>query len=105
MEDCIVKIVTAIVRTMALERIARALEDKGFNHMTISEVKGIGEEVRLFRPYAIHDKIEIIVVDERADDVVNIILDQGRMGLAGDGLIAVAPLDYVIKTKTRERLE
>jgi nitrogen regulatory protein P-II 1 len=99
------KIVTAIVRTTALERIAKALEKIGVRGLTISEIKGLGEQVRLDKPYTVHDKIEIIVPDERADDVANVILEEGHTGLAGDGLVTVAPLEYVMKTRTKERLK
>lgn len=73
--------------------------------MTISEIKGLGEEVQLNNPYMIHDKIEIIVSEEKAEAVVKTILDNTRTGLVGDGVITVASLDYVVKIRTEKRLE
>lgn len=99
------KIVTAAVRTTALERIIKSLGDIGFKGMTLSEVKGIGEQVEVFRPYAVHKKIEMIVPDEKVDAVTNVILDYAHTGLAGDGLISVCPADYMIKIRTREKIE
>lgn len=99
------KMITAIVRTTCLEGIVRSLEEIGVKGMTITEVKGIGEQVELFRPYTIHKRIELFVPDERVEEVSRIILEHAHTGLAGDGLIAVSPVDYIIKVRTRERVE
>jgi nitrogen regulatory protein PII len=60
--------ITAVVRTTSLEHIVQKLEQLGIRNLTISEIKGIGEEVPLFKPYTIHDRIEIIVSDDKADE-------------------------------------
>lgn len=99
------KKVEAIVRTVALGGIMKSLEGRGIKGMTIYEVKGIGEQVQLYYSYTIHNRIEIIVPDDKVDEVVKVILDQAHTGLAGDGLIAVYPLDYMIKIRTKERFE
>lgn len=101
----IMKMVTAFVRTTSLERIVQSLEDIGIKGMTISEIKGIGQQVRLNNPYTIHDRIDVIVPDDKADAVVNIILKHARTSLPGDGLIAVSPLDYAIKIRTQEKFK
>jgi len=72
---------------------------------TLSEVKGIGEQVELFRPYTIHKRIELFVPDERVEEISKVILEHARTGLAGDGLIAVFPIDYMIKVRTGEKLD
>lgn len=35
--------------------------------------------------------------------VVDVILEHGRSGIAGDGITAVAPLEYAVKMRTKER--
>jgi len=99
------KLVTAVVRTTSLARVVEALERLGTKGMTISEMKGLGEEIRLNNPYSIHDKIEIIVSDEVADAVVKTIIEHTRTGFAGDGIITVAPMDYAVKIRTGERIQ
>jgi nitrogen regulatory protein P-II 1 len=99
------KLIAATVRTTSLERVVQSLEHMGIKSMSISEIKGLGEEVRLNNPYSIHDKIELIVSDAQADAVIGAILENGRTGLAGDGIISVAPLDYAVKIRTKERLD
>jgi nitrogen regulatory protein P-II 1 len=98
------KMITTIVRTTSLQHVVQQLEKIGIRGLTISEIKGIGEEVRLNNPYSIHDKIEIFVPDEKNDEVVQLILDEAGTGLAGDGLVAVSPTDYAVRIRTRERL-
>jgi nitrogen regulatory protein PII len=69
--------------------------------MTISEIKGIGQQVRLNNPYTAHDRIDIIVSDAKADEVANIILQHARTGFAGGGFIAVSLVDYTSKIRTK----
>ncbi len=97
------KMITAVVRTTALEHIVKKLEQLGIRSLAISEIKGTGEEVPLFKHYAIHERIEIIVPDEKADEAANLILEDAGTGLPGDGIIAVSPVDYLLKIRTRER--
>ena len=98
------KLVTAIVRTVGIDHVVKSLEEAGFKGITISEIKGVGEEVCMNKPYTIHDKIEIILPDEEAETAVNIILQNSRSGLAGDGIISVSALDYAVKIRTKEQL-
>ncbi len=97
------KTVVAIVRTDSLENIVKSLEERGTRGLTIAEIRGIGEEVRLYRPYNIHNRIEIIVPDEKVDEVTDVIVLHAGTGFAGDGLIGVYPMDYTIKIRTGER--
>ncbi|OGW27789.1 MAG: hypothetical protein A2X59_05445 [Nitrospirae bacterium GWC2_42_7] len=99
------KMVAAIIRTISLERVVRSLQDIGIRGLTISEIKGIGEQVQFNKPYSIHDRIEIIVPDEKANEAENAILEYAHTGLAGDGLIAVYPADSVIKIRTKEKMQ
>ncbi len=99
------KMVTAIIRTSSLEHVVSRLEKIGIRGLTFFQVKGIGEEVRLSSHYSIHDQIEIIVPDDRADAVAGIIAEHAATGLAGDGLVAVSPVDYAVKIRTNQRLE
>jgi nitrogen regulatory protein P-II 1 len=100
-----VKLIAATVRTTSIERVVQSLEQIGIKSLSILEIKGLGEEVRLNNPYSIHDRIELIVSDDQVDAVVRAILENVRTGLAGDEIISVAPVDFAIKIRTKERLE
>jgi nitrogen regulatory protein PII len=95
---------TAIMRTIAFEHIVKKLEHMSIRSLTISEIKGTGEEVPLFKRYTIHDKIEIMVPDNKANDEARAILEDAGTGLAGDGIIDVFTLDCALKIRTMERM-
>ena len=99
------KMVIGIIRATCLGRTVKELEKINVRSMTISAVKGIGEQVTLNKLYAIHNMIQIIIPDEKVDEVTDVILNSTRTGMAGDGIIAVSPIDYMIKIKSKERLE
>jgi nitrogen regulatory protein P-II 1 len=98
-----VKTIVAVVRTDTLGEIVKALEERGIRGMTISEIRGVGEEVRMYRSYNIHNRIELIVPDGKVDDVTGVIVRHARTGFAGDGIIGVYPMDFMIKIRTGEK--
>jgi nitrogen regulatory protein P-II 1 len=104
-KETAMKLITAIVRTTNLEAIVKSLERSGIRGMTISEVKGTGQQVPLFKPYTIHNRIDIFIPDAKVDEVTRIILDHASTGLAGDGCIALQPVECIIKIRTREKIE
>ena len=99
------KLLTAVVRTDSLEGIVKSLLDKGIRGMTMSEVKGIGEQMQLLNLYTIHSRIEIFIDEARATEAVNIILEYANTGEAGDGLIAVSPVERMMKIRTKESVQ
>lgn len=98
------KMIVAVVRTTSLEHIVKALEKFGVRGMTISKIKGIGEQVGINNPYTVHDRIEIIVPDDKAGEVARIVFEEARTGLAGDGLVAVLPVEFMTKIRTGEKI-
>jgi nitrogen regulatory protein P-II 1 len=86
------KLVTAIVRTTSLEAIVKSLERAGIRGMTISEIKGTGEQVSLFKPSVIHNKIEIFIPDDKAEEVTMIILDHTSQGWQAMGVWPCEPV-------------
>ena len=57
-----------------------------------------------FSAYEIHSRIELIVSDARAETAVGTILEESHTGLAGDGIIAVSPVDYMVKIRKKGRI-
>jgi nitrogen regulatory protein P-II 1 len=97
------KMVTAIVRTSCLEKVLAALRGVGIRGLTIFEVKGVGHGVHMYTPYEVHSRIEIIIPDEEVERVTSAIVENAHTGFPGDGMIAVAPVDYVVKIRTKEK--
>jgi len=46
------KLITAIIRSLCLEKVIAGLNKLGVKGITVSEVKGRGEEVILYRNYS-----------------------------------------------------
>lgn len=98
------KIITAIIRCMDLEKVVNGLKKSGVKGMTISEVKGVGEEIVLYKPYSIHNKIEIIVHEAEVDGVIETILSLVKTGERGDGVITVQTIEELIKIRSGEKV-
>ncbi len=105
------KYIIAIVKPFKLNEIKEALNDAGFNSMTVSEVKGFGRQkghTELYRgsEYQIDFlpklKIEIAADDEDADKIIDIIRDAAKTGTIGDGKIFVLPLEESVRIRTGE---
>jgi nitrogen regulatory protein P-II 1 len=105
------KMVKAIIKPERFEFVKKALEDKGFNGMTVVEVKGRGEQKGIALEYRgglmIVDllpkiQLEIVVRDSALDDLIAIITDASRTGKIGDGKIFVMPVEKSIRIRTGE---
>jgi len=106
------KKIEAIVKPFKLDEVKNALTKAGIQGMTITEVKGFGRqrghtEVYRGAEYTIDfvpkSKIEIIVPDELAQQVLEAIERAARTGKIGDGKIFVSPVEEVIRIRTGER--
>ena len=105
------KMVKAIIKPERFEFIKKAREDKGFVSMTISEVRGRGEQKGIALEYRgglmtvdILPKlqIEIVIKDADVDAVINTIIESARTGKIGDGKIFVIPVERSIRIRTGE---
>ena len=106
------KMVEAIVKPFKLDEIKDALTKVGIQGMTVGEVRGFGRQkghTELYRgaEYSVDFvpkvKIQILVPDEKASQVVEAIMQGARTGKIGDGKIFVAPVEEVIRIRTGEK--
>jgi len=106
------KQIEAIIKPFQLEEVKQALTKLGVEGMTVSEVKGFGRQkghTELYRgaeysiDYLPKVKIEILVPDEKAVQVVDTIVTAARTGKIGDGKIVITPVEEVIRIRTGER--
>ncbi|HET9500438.1 MAG TPA: P-II family nitrogen regulator [Marmoricola sp.] len=106
------KLVTAVIKPHRWEDVREALEAFGVTGMTVSEVSGYGRQKGHTEVYrgaeydiALVPKIRVeIVVDELdADEVVDAIVGAARTGRIGDGKVWVAPIETVVRVRTGER--
>ncbi len=106
------KLITAIVKPFEIDQVKDALTKAGVTGMTVSEVRGFGRqggktEVYRGAEYTIDFvpkvRLEVIVDDERAVQLTEIIVEAARTGKIGDGKVWVSPIDDVIRVRTGER--
>jgi nitrogen regulatory protein P-II 1 len=105
------KLVKAIIKPERFEFVKKALEEKGIISMTITEVRGRGEQKGIKLEYRgglmtvdILPKlqIEIVVKETNVDTVVNTLCESARTGKIGDGKIFIIPVDKSIRIRTGE---
>jgi nitrogen regulatory protein P-II 1 len=105
------KMIQAIIKPERFEFVKKALEDKGFVSMTISEVKGRGEQKGITLEYRggkmVVDvlpkiKLEIVVRDKDVDELIATITGAAKTGKIGDGKIFVLPVEKSIRIRTGE---
>src|SRR5215469_7493632 len=106
------KKVEAIIKPFKLDEVKEALSSIGIQGLTVSEVKGFGRQkghTELYRgaEYVVDFlpkvKLEIIVADDSAPQVVETIERAARTGRIGDGKIFVMPMEEVVRIRTGER--
>jgi len=109
-----VKEVKAIVRTTTFEVVKKALDEKGYVSMTVTEVKGRGKQKGITQQWRGAEyvvdmipktKIEMVVKDEDVQEVVDIICSVAKTGQIGDGKIFITPIEDAIRVRTGEHGE
>ncbi len=103
--------VEAIIKPFKLDEVKEALNEIGIQGITVSEVKGFGRQkghTELYRgaEYVVDFipkiKMEIIVSDELAPKVVEVIAEAAKTGRIGDGKIFVTSVEEIIRIRTGE---
>ncbi len=106
------KMVEAIVKPFKLDEVKEALTKAGIQGMTVEEVKGFGRQkghTELYRgaEYSVDFlpkvKIQILVSDDLAAKVVEVIAESAKTGKIGDGKIFVTNVEEVIRIRTGEK--
>jgi len=105
------KLIKTIIKPERFEFVKKALEDKGFISMTITEVRGRGEQKGISLEYRgglmtvdmlPKVQIEIVVKDKDVDSVLATLTESSRTGKIGDGKIFVIPVEKAIRIRTGE---
>jgi nitrogen regulatory protein P-II 1 len=106
------KKIEAIVQPFKMEEVKEALKNIGIDGMTITEVRGHGrqkghKEVYRGQEYNVDllpkVKFELVVNDERLDEVVETITAAARSGKIGDGKIFVFDVAEAIRIRNSDR--
>jgi len=109
-----VKEVKAIIRTTNFEAVKKALDEKGYVSMTVTEVKGRGKQKGITQQWRGAEyvvdmipktKIEMVVKNEEVKDVVDTICSVAKTGQIGDGKIFITAVEDAIRVRTGEHGE
>jgi nitrogen regulatory protein P-II 1 len=105
------KMIKAVIRPERLDFVKKALESHGFHGMTVTEVMGRGDQKGIsiqFRGGTMSIdllpkiSLEIVVKDEDAEKVIELVTGGARTGKMGDGKIFQIPVEKVIRVRTGE---
>ena len=104
------KKIEAIIKPFKLDDAKEALSQIGVQGLTVSEVKGFGRQnTELYRgaEYVVDFlpkmKLEIVVEDAMAEEVVLKLQESCQTGRIGDGKIFVLPVGDAMRIRTGER--
>ena len=106
------RLVTAVIKPFRLDDVKAALEQVGVQGMTVSEVQGFGRqrghtEVYRGAEYTVSFvpkvRLEVLVDDADAADVIDVIAKSAQTGAIGDGKVWSTPVDEVVRVRTGER--
>jgi nitrogen regulatory protein P-II 1 len=104
--------IECIIRPERFEEVNAVLNDMGIVGMTTSEVRGCGRQRGYVERYRGMEyqvrllpkmKLELVLPDDRVDEVVKAIMDSARTGEVGDGKIFLSRVDDAVRIRTGER--
>ena len=105
------KLIIAIIKPFKLDEVKEALSQVGIEGMTVTEVKGFGRQkgqTEIYRGAEYHVsflpkiKIEVVVADDLADQVIEAIAKSAHTGKIGDGKVFVLDIERALRIRTGE---
>ena len=106
------KFITAIIKPFKLDDVKAALKSMGVVGLTVTEVRGFGRQGGHTETYRGTEyqvdflpkvRLEAIVDDSDAADVVDTIVSSARTDKIGDGKVWVSNIDELVRIRTGER--
>ena len=106
------QLIKAIIRPNKVDNVKEALEKIGVSGMTVTEVRGHGQQkghtaVYRGKEYAVSllpkMSVETVVADSAVEMAIKAIATAARTGEIGDGRVFVTPVAYSYKIRTGER--
>ncbi len=102
----------AVIQPSKLDSVKEALLEIGIEGLTVLEVRGHGRqkghtEFYRGREYSVDllpkIKLEVVLNDDKVDEVVKAILTSAQTGKIGDGKIFLSRIDEAIRIRNEER--
>ena len=111
MKGSTMKLIIATIKPFKLEEVREALTELGVKGMMVTEIKGFGAQsgpTEIYRgaEYAVNFvpkvKLELVVDEGMADQVVETITNTAKTGKIGDGKIFVLDVGQAVRVRTGE---
>ena len=110
------KLITAIIRAEKLDEVIEALMDHRVHGLTVTEVRGFGRQFGQPAPGIDPDlglprsvtllpkvRLDLVVPDDNADALAEVVAKHARTGAIGDGKIWVSDVGSVLRVRTGDR--
>ncbi len=106
------KLVVAVLKPFKLDEVKESLKTLGVQGMTLTEAQGFGRQrghTEVYRgaeyevDFVPKIRVEVLVDDTQADEVVDAIVNTAATGKIGDGKVWVIPVEAVVRVRTGER--
>ncbi|HZR13856.1 MAG TPA: P-II family nitrogen regulator [Acidimicrobiia bacterium] len=103
------KLVVAVIKPHKVEAVTDALHDIDVAGMTLTEVRGHGQQrghTEVYRggeyrvDFLPKVRIEVLTSNDMAEKVANTIVDAARTGKIGDGKLWIQPVDVAVRIRT-----
>lgn len=103
------KKIEAIIKPYKVDEVKEALQEVGVTGMSVIEAKGFGRQkghTEIYRgsEYTVDflpkSKLELVVEDDKVDEVIEAITNAARTGKVGDGKIFVSDIQKAIRIRT-----
>lgn len=108
MQVCAMKMrkITAIFQESMLKKVEAALCDVGVVGFTLTSVAGCGEYKNFYGQdqTTCHARIEIFIEKNKAEEVAQSIVTAAHIGLEGDGIVAISPVEELYRIRTKSKL-
>ena len=106
------KKVECIIRPQRLEDVKNALDEVGVFGLTVTEVRGCGQQKGVTERYRVIEytvtllpkvKVEMVINDDQVESAIEAISRAARTGEIGDGKIFVMDVVEAVRIRTQER--
>src|SRR4030042_4193609 len=98
--------IVAIIRGRLLEYVEERLKQIGVKGLTVTRVKGYGEDKCIWAQdwLGTHARIEIFIKKSKAEEIAQVIMEVAHTGGVGDGIICIIPVEKIFRVRTKSEI-
>ncbi len=99
--------VIAIIRSRLLEDIEESLKKIGVKGLTLTRVKGYGEDKSIWAQdwLGSHARIEIFAEKMKAEKIAAAIMEVAHTGGPGDSIVCILPVEKIFRIRTKSKIK